>query len=361
MKSATRSRPQIYVPLFALLAIGLIYVWSLFSSDLASQQRADTPATTVVVPPPEVVMPVPAQTRRAMPAAPENTEQEQLVSQLVHRLQSEFAARIHDVAFQVSLKDMRDGLLVEFPQTGFALFEQIIRQAFPELADTILANIALMDRYDDWLLDNVVALNDMDLLSQQGALWEKRRELFGADADRIWREELNAKAERQAAVQRSVQLLNTSYDTDMYERAFLLKSAFEEGLAGTPQEAVLDSKGVMAQVFFGFDAVQKELEAMPPEARQEEINTIRRHLGFDEQSIAELAAEDAIKNKRWENGKAYMAAREQLMAQYNGQAPEKALDELRTKFFGNEAFTIKREEEDLGFFRYTRPRVYGRN
>ncbi len=290
---------------------------------------------------------------------PGNTQA--VVDGLIARLKGEFAERINDVAFQVSLKGMRDDLRRRFPEQGEALFEEIIRAAFPNLADQILANVALMDRYDDWLLDNMRALNDMDLLTQQGTLWAKRRELFGANAELIWSDELSAKAEREAAVQRTVQNLDTAYDTTMNERIFVLKSAFEENMSNLPTEAVLDTRGLMAQVFFGFDSVQKELKQLEPEARQQEIAEIRRQMGFDETRIAELAERDAQREKRWQNGYAYMEARKTLVDNLQGEELEDGLRAVRQKYFGDEALTIQREEEDLGFFRYARPRLYGRN
>ncbi len=346
-----------------ILFTTLITTWLTGTSGPATHTSIVSPhsSDSVTLPDPEMLAARRDAKAPAVPQAPPITEAEQLVNELTRRLQTEFAERIHDIAFQVSLKDMRDGLLTQFPMQGEQLFARIIHAAFPSLAEEILRNIALMDHYDAWLLDNMVALNDMDLLSQQGEIWAKRRALFGADAERIWSDELSAQAERKAAVQRTVQLLNTAYDTTMNERIFVLKTAFEEGLAGSPQEAVLDTKGVMAQVFFGFDSVQRELESLAPQARQTQINTIRRQMGFDETSVAQLAEQDQQREARWQNGYAYMAERRELEARAGGQPSASELDALREKYFAHEAVTIKREEEDLGFFRYTRPRVYGRN
>lgn len=347
----------------ALISLGIVLAIALLAWGLKPQsEHSLAPASsTVTLPDTSQIASRMTSSPRAVPAKPVVTEAEQVVSDLIARLKTEFAARIHDVAFQVSLKDMRDGLLSEFPAQGEQMFERIITGAFPALADEILRNIALMDDYDSWLLDNMVALNDMDLLTQQGEIWAKRRALFGNDAERIWSDELSAQAERKAAVQRTVQLLNTAYDTTMNERIYVLKTAFEEGLAATPQQAVLDTKGVMAQVFFGFDSVQRELKELEPDARQARINDIRSQMGFDAASIEQLAEQDAQRDARWQNGLAYMAERRALEASASGNPSEAQLDALRDKFFAHEAHTIKREEEDLGFFRYARPRVYGRN
>ena len=75
-----------------------------------------------------------------------------------------------------------------------------------------------------------------------------------------------------------------------------------------------------------------------------------------------LAEQDLVREARWQNGYAYMEARGILEAHYGPNAvPEIELDTLREEFFQHEASTIKKEETDIGFYRYNRPRVYGRN
>lgn len=55
-----------------------------------------------------------------------------------------------------------------------------------------------------------------------------------------------------------------------------------------------------------------------------------------------------------------MAEREELLMESDSQVRERALDKLRREYFGHKARTIKLEEES-GFLRYNRPRIYGRN
>ena len=107
---------------------------------------------------------------------------------------------------------------------------------------------------------------------------------------------------------------------------------------------------------------RKRQAEMTAEQRQEKINDIRRNIGFDEQVVQELAERDLTREARWQNGYAYMEARGVLEARYGQNAvPENELDLLREQYFRHEAPTIKKEETDIGFYRYNRPRVYGRN
>jgi hypothetical protein len=156
-------------------------------------------------------------------------------------------------------------------------------------------------------------------------------------------------------------MLNQSSEMSMQDRVFLLKSAYDENYFGTVEDLVLDSTGLLSQVMFELDIVQSELDALSPEARQLEIDEVRRLVGFEESQIAWLAQRDQEREVRWQNGYAYMAERAQIAELYEGDELVTQLDALRTKYFKHEANTIKKEEEQIAFFRYDRERVYGRN
>jgi hypothetical protein len=106
--------------------------------------------------------------------------------------------------------------------------------------------------------------------------------------------------------------------------------------------------------------VQRELAAQSPAARSEELARIRRELGFDEAQIARLQELDDRREARWQNGLQYMEERARIAATFEGDALEQELAHLRTQYFEHEAPTIEAEERD-GFYRFERPRVYGRN
>jgi hypothetical protein len=67
-----------------------------------------------------------------------------------------------------------------------------------------------------------------------------------------------------------------------------------------------------------------------------------------------------MRDTRWEVGSQYMSEREALAQQYSGTELETRLMELRSRYFTEEAEVIA-EEEASGFFRFTRPRQWGRN
>jgi len=297
---------------------------------------------------------------KAEPVAQAADEFEALKLDLIEKVRQQYSSTIESIAVQVSLKAFLVDLSKQYPERGRVLFEAIIRAAFPDLADEIFRAVDTMVIYDEWLLDNVLALNDMPPLEYNGELWKKRRELFGDDANRIWSSEITAQEERRKALHKTVAMLDQAYDTTMNERVYILQSAYEEQYSETVENVVFDSNGVLAQVLFGFDSVQKELAAMSNEERQAQIDSVRRTIGFDEQQIAYYAEQDQIKDKRWLNGYSYMEARQSLYDSLTGEELDLELNVLREKHFKNEATTIAREERD-DFFRFKRPRVYGRN
>lgn len=289
-------------------------------------------------------------------------EPDHYIREMVALIKKEFGQRISAVHVQVGLKAFRDDLIRTYPGQGAAMFEQIIRAAFPELADQILSVIALMDSYEEWLLTVMPDLNEMDLMAQQEMLWEKRLALFGEDAKDIWQRELSPQEERNESVRKTVAMLDTAYDIPIDERLYLLQNTFDENYSQSMSELVYDTSSVLTQVFFRFDSVQKDLAAMNPDQRQETINGIRRQIGYSEQDIELMAEQDQKKEARWQNGYAYMEARRALSEQnLPDQELQAQVAQLREEYFGPEAYTIGKEEDDLGFFRYERPRVYGWN
>lgn len=280
---------------------------------------------------------------------------------IIDQLRTEYADTIQNIAFQVSLKDLKLDLIRQHGDVkGSESFQHIIATAFPNLADDIFFNVQLMQTYDTWYADSFIAMSSLSYDDRQLELWKKRRELFGDDAEAIWTEGLIANDESRVAVNTAVELLNSAHDIPMEERARLLKSAYESNYLGTINDLAINANGLLSQVFFGLDSVQNELESLSDEERQKQIDAMRKEFGFSDEAVAEMAKLDQAQNEAWNTGNAYMQEREAIV-NLGGDNQTQALDALRIKHFPDQATTIKREEEDLGLFRYDRPRVYGRN
>jgi hypothetical protein len=141
----------------------------------------------------------------------------------------------------------------------------------------------------------------------------------------------------------------------------LYHNTLNDTYKGTPEEFFLDQKEILSKAFFSIDSVQDELKQMSPEQRQQEINNVRRNMGFDSHEIEEMAEIDAKREQRWNTGLEYMQERNDIVENFIGPQQKEQLKALREKYFQDEANTIEREEENDNFFRFERPHIYGRN
>lgn len=287
------------------------------------------------------------------------SNEESFIREMVSQLKIRHGHEIQELSIQLMLQDFRDFVLERFPENGQDIFEKIIELAFPENAYDILSIIKKMDDYDAWFANNLLNLNEMNELARRGAIWNKRRELFGDLADIIWQEEQNQEESKRLAVQEAVDALHKADDMGMQERLYVLQNTIHEQY-GEGNTNFLINKGMVANMYFHLESVQRDLHAMSDEDRALAIADSRRQLGFTEEDIAYMAKQDAKKEARWQNGFEYMAEKDQLTASYSGDELNSRLHQLREKYFGHEAPTIKKEE-DSGFNRYERPRLYGRN
>jgi hypothetical protein len=149
-------------------------------------------------------------------------------------------------------------------------------------------------------------------------------------------------------------------DEPLELRLELYRDALEQALEASGQTAMLAQRGMWTEHFLRLEPVQQELGSLSPGDRANALAGIRRGMGFDDGQIERLALRDAALQARWDVGLAYMEERGRLAASFEGEALEQELRHLRQRTFGHEAQTIEREEAD-DFFRFERPRVYGRN
>ena len=280
-------------------------------------------------------------------------------TQLAQELVTKYGDKISHLTVQANLFKVRNFVVGRYPEDGKTRFNDIIYLAFPSQAESIINIIKLMDQYTQWLAENYTQLNDMSPLERDGYLWKKRRELFGSDADIIWSDERELLANKQRNVQQEIHRLGLANDLSTDEKLYQLTTTLSENYGETTQDLVIDP-GMVAAVFFNFDSVQQTLKSLSAEERQAEINRVRKQLGYNETQIEQAQKKDEIRNQRWEKGLTYMAERQQLVDTLDEPALETALAKLRVTHFQKEAYTIEKEEVS-GFYRYARPRLYGRN
>ena len=284
----------------------------------------------------------------------------EFVTALARELKAEFGDRIDDITIRARFHDIRSDVIERFPERGERWFRRALRIAFPERADAILELIAKLARYNDWLLTENRTLMELSPIERSGMLWDKRREIFGDQADMLWAEERAAVSEQRQQVQATLERLGQADNISLEETLHQLRSELDETFDGAMRQLINDS-GAVSGAFFTLESVQEKLASLPPEQRQARIDEMRRQLGFSEDAVERMRERDQARERRWSRGKAYMAEREEVMAQFQEESErERALQELRREYFEHEAETI-RKEEATGFYRYERPRVYGRN
>jgi lipase chaperone LimK len=149
-------------------------------------------------------------------------------------------------------------------------------------------------------------------------------------------------------------------DADLTQKLSMYKQSLKN-VYGEQTEAYLERhRQESMNRFLDLSSVQRELTAMSPEARSQSLRTIRKELGLDEEALKRWDELDRTRDMRWQAGAAYMAEREALSKQFSGPELEAKVQELRARFFGAEADIIA-QEEATGFFRFERPRQWGRN
>ncbi len=284
---------------------------------------------------------------------------ESYINGMALELLEKYGQTIQDRRTQARLLEVRDQVMGLYPLEGEFIFTRILALAFPDHVNQILETIELMADYEKWLEENQLALSEMPFLEREGAIWHKRRQMFGEDAELIWAEEKQAWAQKQQKIQQVIMSLDQSETNSLNETLFQLQSALNDTYGNGVERLAMDN-AVVAQVYFGFESVQSKLRQMSSDQRQQHINQLRKQLGYSDEQIQRLETRDQKRNQRWDNGLAYMAERNALTTRLSGPELERELEQLRLRYFQHEAKTISLEEKD-GFFRYERPRLYGRN
>jgi hypothetical protein len=233
----------------------------------------------------------------------------------------------------------------------------LLREVFPGLYDELAARLEQRVEYARWMEREGSALRAMkDPKEARAALWEERHRLFGKEvAERIWQAEIRHQAESDA-----LEAIDARPRATVAERLGQYKQSLKD-IYGEHADAYLESRQqeVMNR-FLELGTVQTDLGGLPPEQRAESLRHIRAEMGLDEAALARWEELDARRDARWEVGGQDMAEREARARQYAGPELEARLVELRARYFDAEADIIATEEQG-GFFRFTLPRVWGRN
>ncbi|TVP57273.1 MAG: hypothetical protein EA349_06830 [Halomonadaceae bacterium] len=282
-----------------------------------------------------------------------------LASELAIKYLELYGDTIDQPATQAKLLHELEQLLTFYPESGYSVFADAVALAFPDLKDPILSLVSRLKLYYQWKEDNLRALQAMVNMERQGALWEKREEMFGEKAHLIWAEEGEQLSQKQQAISQKLERLDQAFEITPDETVYQLQTTINE-IYGQRFAREVIGIDALSTTLFSLESIQAHLQSLPAEERQATINSLRKQLGYDEAALARMEAMDQERNKRWETGNEYMSEREQLTLRFSGEQLERELESLREKHFGRSAETISREEDE-GFYRFKRGRRFGLN
>ncbi|XXF77867.1 hypothetical protein P2318_33175 [Myxococcaceae bacterium GXIMD 01537] len=243
-----------------------------------------------------------------------------------------------------------------YPDRWEEALREYLRLYFPEQAGALEAMLRARLDYEQWMRDNETYLQQLGNEERRKNVREQREKLFGKEAaEQIWASEL-----KNQAVADSLSALDARTDVKLADKVKLYRESLGEAY-GEHTEAWLERHRQEAvNRFLDLASVQKELTEMKPEERARGLRELRAGLGLDAEALERWDSLDRERDTRWDAGAKYMREREELARQHTGAALEEHLRPLRERYFGAEASTLA-EEEQSGFFRFSRPRVWGRN
>jgi hypothetical protein len=232
----------------------------------------------------------------------------------------------------------------------------LVKQAFPELYDELALRLRQRVDYERWMKEHHAELQQKPAAERRAALWEERHQLFGKEvAEKIWAGEL-----RNQAVADALTSIDALPNASIGDRMAKYKESLAKTYGQDTGAYVKIHQQELMNHFLDLASVQKDLGAQAAAQRSESLRTIRKEMGLDDEALKRWDELDQVRDTRWEVGSRYMSEREALAQQHSGAELELKLQELRSRYFADEAQTIA-EEEQSGFYRFTRPRQWGRN
>lgn len=280
-------------------------------------------------------------------------EGELTFEQIVGLLRKKYGAHIKHGYVQISMiTELIAYLKKKYPDSWVERLQEILGAAFPGLAADLFKTSENLYKFNKYLEDHQDKLSKMSPEDGRKELWAQRYAIFGDKADEIF-----IGVKRSEMVTDSLRAIQADRNSSVKDKLGTFKKTIEDTY-GKEAPAMLKNR---QQTYINqfVDAVQEDLAGMSSAQRSEALTEVRRGLGLDDAAISRWDDLDQQRDQRWSNGQIYMSERKEIMSRYSGSDREEKLTELRKKLFGEEADTIKSEEND-GFFRFEKKRRYGR-
>lgn len=250
------------------------------------------------------------------------------------------------------LMSARNYLKTHFPENWRPMLDRILQQALYHHANDIKKMYGKIDQYDEWFERSRNLLATMTSTEISACLWQKRKELLGEDAVKIWGND-----SRIEQLQDLISIFNDASHISIKYKLQVFESIWNDASANTANP---DTVNNYHKAFMNLNSVQMALSQMGRVERAESLAMIREAMGYDDAGIQALANYDQYADQQWENGRSYMAKRDEIVSRYSGVERERQLRLLRRHFFGQKAGIIAMEEAS-NYFRFRQKRVFGRN
>ncbi|MDH7555008.1 MAG: hypothetical protein QHH74_15300 [Spirochaetota bacterium] len=339
---------KMYYVLGAIAALVLLYFVFFHKSDTV-QSRIDYIKNGGVVPPVNMLL----QAFQADEELRARLQADFDMQDVVQYFREKYGKTIHHKHTQVMLVEKLMGYLMKmYPDDWVVYMYAMLREIFPGMENEIFDTFEKLHKYNTWLEENEHDLAQLNSKDKRNALWEKRYEIFGQDADQVW--------EAEKRIEPIYNALDTIQESDMpfNEKLSLYKQSIQEAYKSNTDTFVARKQQELMNSFLDVESVQKDLANMTPQERKENLKEVRKAMGLDSAALQRWEELDQVRDQRWDAGMQYMQQRAELEKKYTGAELEKQLDSLRMKYFGDEAETIKNEEES-GYYRFSQPRKYG--
>ena len=336
------------------VAVGLLIVWLLVNQhdkDPNGPQPVQAGATEQNT----------ASAKTAMPVKVENNVTEIDNTKAFHlaiaqMVKQRFGERLDSPYWRMKLiNDLMILFKEHYPNHWRSELEDFFRNAFPEIAEDLLRKLAALLEYNDWLDSLKATMKFASLKERQAALWEKRLALFGEEAYDIWEAALKTEQLQEKIAEVDEYAGNFAEKADLYRDS--LQEIFGEDVLAedAPHKTQKMTK------FLELDSVQEELRRLPVAQRYQELRDFRESFGMDDAALERWDALDQERIEMWSKAEIYMAEREKLSQQYQGDQFTQKLTELQNQLFGETEAKYIRNEERSGYYRFDKPQKVGLN
>ena len=274
--------------------------------------------------------------------------------QIAEAVRARYADRIDQPDWQIKVLTHLMNLLQElYPENWEAALTTVLELAFPDHVDTLLSMLQRWLDYERWLEEVFSVMTFSDPEQRNQTLWDKRRALFGDDAEVIWASEIKQRAFNDRLAQLDQQPGDVSAKADDY--VALVRETWGESAFGNHGRLTTQLMGE----FVKLDSVQEQLRDMPPAQQDQVLTEFRREMGLDDEAIARWSELDEERREHRSTGSDYMARREALINSLEGEARQEALWQLQVELFGEEEARFIRNEEESGVYRFEQEQTIG--